>query len=48
MADKDTLIETLLQERDDLYLELSKLRDIDKGALERAENKNQRYEAVNN
>jgi len=46
MADKDTLIETLLQERDDLYLELSKLRDIDKGALERAENKNQRYEAV--
>jgi transposase len=46
MADKDTLIENLLQERDDLYLELSKLRDIDKGALERAENKNQRYEAV--
>lgn len=36
-ADKDTLIEALLQERDDLYLELSKLREIDKGALEKAE-----------
>lgn len=35
--DKDTLIEALLQERDDLYLELSKLREIDNGALEKAE-----------
>ena len=35
--DKETLIEALLQERDDLYLELSKLREIDKGALGKAE-----------
>jgi transposase len=35
--DKDTLIEALLRERDDLYLELSKLREIDGGALEKAE-----------
>ena len=35
--DKDTLIEALLQERDDLYLELSKLREIDNGALEKVE-----------
>jgi transposase len=34
---KDTLIEALLQERDELYLEVSRLREIDKGALERAE-----------
>ena len=37
ITDKDTLIEALLQERDDLYLELSKLREIDNGALEKAE-----------
>ena len=36
-TDKDTLIEALLQERDQMYLELSKLREIDKGALENAE-----------
>jgi len=36
-TDKDTLIEALLQERDDLYLELSRLRKIDNGALEKAE-----------
>jgi hypothetical protein len=35
--DKDTLIEALLQERDELYLELSRLREIDNGALEKAE-----------
>jgi len=35
--DKDTLIEALLQERDELYLELSRLRKIDNGALEKAE-----------
>jgi len=46
MNDKDTLIETLLQERDDLYLELSRLREIDNGALERAEQKNVHYEGV--
>lgn len=36
-TDKDTLIEALLQERDELYLELSRLREIDNGALEKAE-----------
>ncbi len=45
-TDKDTLVEALLQERDDLYLELSKLREIDNGALEKAERKNEKYEAV--
>jgi transposase len=33
-TDKDTLIETLLQERDELYQELSRLRESDGGALE--------------
>lgn len=46
MTDKDALIETLLQQRDELYQELSRLRDIDQGALEKAEEKNERYEAV--
>lgn len=36
-TNKDTLIEALLQERDELYLELSKLRRIDNGALEKTE-----------
>lgn len=36
-ADKDTLIDALLQERDEMYLELSRLREIDNGALEKAE-----------
>lgn len=35
--DETTLIEELLLERDELYLELSKLREIDNGALEKAE-----------
>jgi transposase len=35
--DKDSLIEALLQERDEMYLELSRLRKIDNGALEKAE-----------
>ena len=35
--DKNSLIEALLQERDEMYLELSKLREIDKGALEKSE-----------
>jgi len=35
--DKDSLIEDLLQERDEMYLELSRLREIDNGALEKAE-----------
>jgi transposase len=46
ITDKDTLIEALLQERDELYLELSRLREIDNGALEKAEKKNERYEAI--
>ncbi len=45
-SDQDRLIETLLQERDELYQELSRLRKIDDGALERMEKKNERYEAV--
>ncbi|MFC2081448.1 IS66 family transposase [Bacteroidota bacterium] len=36
-TDKDTLIEALLQERDEMYLELSRLRENDNGALEKAE-----------
>jgi len=39
LTDKDTFIETLLQERDELYQELSKLRQIDGGALAQAEKK---------
>ncbi|MDF1561368.1 MAG: IS66 family transposase [Bacteroidales bacterium] len=45
-ADKDAFIETLLQERDELYQELSKLRQADGGALEKAEKKNAHYEKV--
>ncbi|MDT8402545.1 MAG: IS66 family transposase [Bacteroidales bacterium] len=45
ISDKDRLVETLLQERDELYQELSRLREIDNGALDRAEKKNERYEA---
>ena len=44
-TDRDKLIETLLQERDELYQELSRLRKTDDGALERAEKQNERYEA---
>jgi transposase len=36
-TDKDTLIETLLQERDELYQELSRLRQSDGGTLEHYE-----------
>ncbi|MCK4992731.1 MAG: IS66 family transposase, partial [Bacteroidales bacterium] len=35
--DKNSLIEALLLERDELYLELSRLREIDNGALKKAE-----------
>ncbi len=45
-SDQDRLVETLLQERDELYQELSRLRKTDDGALDRAEKKNERYEAV--
>ena len=44
--DQSTFIETLLQERDELYQELSKLRQVDGGALEKAEKKNAHYEKV--
>lgn len=37
LQDKDSLIDALLQERDEMYLELSRLREIDGGALEKAE-----------
>ena len=37
ITDKDALIETLLQERDELYQELSRLRQIDGGSLDRYE-----------
>ena len=39
LADKDAFVEALLQERDELYQELSKLRQIDGGALAQAEKK---------
>jgi len=43
-TDNDTLIEALLQERDEMYIELSRLREIDHGALEKAEKMdNQRF-----
>lgn len=44
--DKDALIGTLLQERDELYQELSKLRQIDKGALVQAEKRNAQYQEI--
>jgi len=46
-ADK-VLIDQLLKERDSLYQELSRLRDIDNGGLERAQRKTERYEAIIN
>jgi transposase len=45
-SDKDRLMEVLLQERDEMYQELSRLRESDNGSLEQAEKKNERYEAV--
>ncbi len=44
--DQSAFIETLLQERDELYQELSKLRQADGGALEKAGKKNAHYEKV--
>ncbi len=46
MSDNDKLVEALLQQRDELYQQLSVLKKQDNGALERAEKKNQRYEAI--
>ena len=37
ITEKDKLIEVLLQERDEMYVELSRLRETDNGALEKAE-----------
>ncbi len=45
-SEKDKLVESLLQERDELYQELSRLRESDNGSLDHAEKKNERYEAV--
>ena len=45
-TDKDQLIQELLQERDELFQELSRLRKSDNGALEYLESKNQKLEAV--
>jgi transposase len=45
MSDQDKLIETLLQERDELYQELSRLQETDNGALSKAEKRNEHYEA---
>ena len=46
LADKDVFVEALLQERDELYQELSKLRQIDKGALAQAEKQIAHYQEV--
>jgi transposase len=46
LADKDAFIENLLQERDELYQELSKLRQIDGGALAQAEKKIAQFQKV--
>ena len=45
-TDKDTLIDQLLQERDEMYAELSRLRNIDQGSLEKAEKHNRKLEAI--
>lgn len=45
-TDKDMLIQELLQERDELFQELSRLRKIDNGALGTLEAKNQQLESV--
>jgi transposase len=44
-ADTTKLIETLLLERDELYTEVSRLRNSDAGALEATREKNREYEA---
>jgi transposase len=45
-TDKDMFVQELLQERDELFLELSRLRKIDNGALGIIEAKNLQLEAV--
>ena len=44
--DKDAFIEHLLQERDTMFQELSRLRKIDQGALEEAENINKKLNQI--
>lgn len=44
--DKDAFIEQLLQERDTMFQELSRLRKIDQGALEEAENTNKKLTRI--
>ena len=44
--DKDAFIEHLLQERDTMFQELSRLRKIDQGALEEAENTNKKLNQI--
>ena len=44
--DKDTLIEELLQQRDEMYAELSRLRKIEQGALEKAEERNRKLDRI--
>jgi transposase len=46
LADKDAFVEALLQERDELYQEISKLRQIDGGALAQAEKKIAQFQKV--
>lgn len=45
-TDKDMLIQELLQQRDELYGELSRLRNADNGTLETIESRNKELEAV--
>jgi len=45
-SNKDVLIQELLQERDEMFQELSRLRKIDNGALDALETKNQELEVV--
>ena len=46
LADKDAFVQALLQERDELYQELSKLRQADGGALAQAEKKIAHFQKV--
>ena len=46
LADKDAFVQALLQERDELYQELSKLREADGGALAQAEKKIAHFQKV--
>ena len=46
MEDMGKLVEELLQERDEMYCELSQLRKIDQGALEEYERKGKEYKAI--